>query len=124
MPTMWDDRLQHAQAWTMRSGQRSALTRVNVSKGVAHRAQNPGGQNAHTVLALLGQQDAASRDLNADHSAAKATNGCAITCISVSGTLQGPSRGPSASIWPLSGPWTAPRTLSQNGAVCSRPTLG
>ena len=68
---MWDDRLQHAQAWTMRSGQRSALARVNMTKGVAHRAQNPGGQNAHTVLALLGQQVAASQDLHADRSAAE-----------------------------------------------------
>ena len=44
-------------------------TREREHKGVAHRAQNPGGQNAHTVLALLGQQDASSRDLHADRRA-------------------------------------------------------
>ena len=57
MPTLWNVALQHAWAPTTRSGQRSALTRVNVSKGVAHRGENPGGQYAHTAQALLGQQD-------------------------------------------------------------------
>ena len=71
MPTLWNVTLQHACARTTRSGQRSALTRVNVSKGVAHRAENPGGQYAHTVQAVLGQQDSMSRDLHADHRAAE-----------------------------------------------------
>lgn len=66
---MWKTALHNACGPSMRSGQLSALTPVNVSKGVAHRAQNPGGQNAHTVLALLGQQDASSRDLHADRRA-------------------------------------------------------
>ena len=69
MSTLWEVALHNACAPTTQSGQRSAIKGVNMSKGVAHRAQNPGGQNAHTVLALLGQQDASSRDLHADHRA-------------------------------------------------------
>ena len=68
---LWKTALHNACGPSMRSGQRSALTRVNVSKGVAHSVKKPGGQNAHTVLALLSQQDAVSRDLHADHRAAE-----------------------------------------------------
>ena len=50
---MWKTALHNAFGPSMRSGQLSALTPVNVSKGVAHRAQNPGGQNAHTVRCWL-----------------------------------------------------------------------
>ena len=63
--------LHNAYGPSTQSGQRSTLARVNVSKGVAHRAENPGGQYAHTVQALLGQQAAAPRDLHADRSAAE-----------------------------------------------------
>ena len=63
--------LHNAHGPSTLSGQRSALARVNGSKGVAHRAENPGGQYAHTVQALLGQQDSVSRDLHADHRAAE-----------------------------------------------------
>ena len=49
--------LHNACAPTTQSGQCSALAKANVSKGVAHRGENPGGQYAHTAQALLGQQD-------------------------------------------------------------------
>ena len=64
---MWENALHNACGPTTQSGQRSALARMNVSKGVAHRGENPGGQYAHTAQALLGQQDSVSRDLHADH---------------------------------------------------------
>ena len=44
---------------------------MDMSKGVAHRAQNPGGQNAHMEHARLGQPVAAPHDLHADHGAAE-----------------------------------------------------
>ena len=71
MPTLRNVALQHAWAPTTRSGQRSALTRVNVSKAGAHRSRNQGWQHGHAVQARLGQQAAASRDLHADHRAAE-----------------------------------------------------
>ena len=38
MPTLWKNALHSSRSPTTRSGQRSALTRVNVSKAGAHRA--------------------------------------------------------------------------------------
>ena len=51
--------LHNAYGPSTQSGQRSTLARVNVSKGVAHRAENPGGQYARTVQALLGHEESA-----------------------------------------------------------------
>ena len=61
MPTLRDVALQHVWAWTTRSGQRSALTHVNVSKADAHRVQNPGWQHGHAVQAQLGHEETEDR---------------------------------------------------------------
>ena len=71
MSTLWENALHNACGPTPQSGQRSPLARMNVSKGVAHRGENPGGQYAHTVQAVLGQRASTSRDLHADHRAAE-----------------------------------------------------
>jgi hypothetical protein len=58
VPTAWTIALQqHARARIVRSGQRIALARVNMSKVGAHRARNPGWagwQYGHTRLRLFG----------------------------------------------------------------------
>ena len=105
---LWQTALHNACDPTTQSGQHSAFTQVNVSKGVAHRAENPGAQYAHTVQAVLGQQVAAPPDLHADRSAAEQPTAALSRHFAVEASLQGLHQGGTTGYLPLTMIWPNP----------------